>query len=137
MNKFFSLLGLCKRAGKLVAGEVAAEQAVRKKQAYLLILAQDASKNTKKKFTNSAVYYELPLAEIGTKEELGRAIGAEMRSIIAITEKGFAKKLKELADERIERRSVKADFRERRGVVECPKSEFMNWQSSLALPIKT
>ena len=75
MNKFFSLLGLCKRAGKLVAGEVAAEQAVRKKQAYLLILAQDASKNTKKKFTNSAVYYELPLAEVGTKEELGRAIG--------------------------------------------------------------
>ena len=137
MNKFFSLLGLCKRAGKLVAGEVAAEQAVRKKQAFLLILAQDASKNTKKKFTNSAVYYELPLAEIGTKEELGRAIGAEMRSIIAITEKGFAKKLKELADDNIERRSVKADFRERRGVVECPKSEFMNWQSSLALPIKT
>ena len=50
MNKFFSLLGLCKRAGKLVAGEVAAEQAVRKKQAFLLILAQDASKNTKKKY---------------------------------------------------------------------------------------
>ena len=99
MNKFFSLLGLCKRAGKLVAGEVAAEQAV------LLILAQDASKNTKKKFTNSAVYYELPLAEIGTKEELGRAIGAEMRSIIAITEKGFAKKLKELADDNIENRT--------------------------------
>ena len=134
MNKFFSLLGLCKRAGKLVAGEVAAEQAVRKKQAFLLILAQDASKNTKKKFTNSAVYYELPLAEIGTKEELGRAIGAEMRSIIAITEKGFAKKLKAgMSSER----EVKADFRERRGVVECPKSEFMNWQSSLALPIKT
>ena len=105
MNKFFSLLGLCKRAGNLFAGEVAAEQAVRKKQAYLLILAQDASKNTKKKFTNSAVYYELPLAEIGTKEELGRAIGAEMRSIIAITEKGFAKKLKELADDNIENRT--------------------------------
>ena len=103
MNKFFSLLGLCKRAGKLVAGEVAAEQAVRKKQAYLLILAQDASKNTKKKFTNSAVYYDL--AEVGTKEELGRAIGAEMRSIIAITEKGFAKKLKELADDNIENRT--------------------------------
>ena len=98
----------CRQRGAdvtLVAGEVAAEQAVRKKQAYLLILAQDASKNTKKKFTNSAVYYELPLAEIGTKEELGRAIGAEMRSIIAITEKGFAKKLKELADDNIENRT--------------------------------
>lgn len=105
MNKFLSLLGLCKRAGRLAAGEVAAEQAVRKKQAQLLILAQDASKNTKKKFTNSAAYYELPLAEIGTKEELGRAIGADMRSIIAITEEGFAKKLNQLAEDIIENRT--------------------------------
>ena len=77
MRKFLSLLGLCKRAGKLAAGEVAAEQAVRGKQAYFLILSEDASKNTKKKFRNSAAYYELPLAEIGTKEELGRAIGTD------------------------------------------------------------
>ena len=46
MNKFLSLLGLCKRAGKLAAGEVAAEQAVRGKKAFLLILSEDASKNT-------------------------------------------------------------------------------------------
>ena len=105
MNKFLSLLGLCKRAGKLAAGEVAAEQAVRKKQAYLLILAEDASANTKRKFRNSAAYYELPLAEIGNKEELGRAIGADLRSIIAITEEGFAKKLKQLADDIIENRT--------------------------------
>ena len=105
MNKFLSLLGLCKRAGKLAAGEVAAEQAVRGKKAFLLILSEDASKNTKKKFRNSAAYYELPLAEIGTKEELGRAIGVDMRSIIAITEEGFAKKLKQLADDIIENRT--------------------------------
>ena len=105
MRKFLSLLGLCKRAGKLAAGEVAAEQAVRGKQAYFLILSEDASKNTKKKFRNSAAYYELPLAEIGTKEELGRAIGVDMRSIIAITEEGFAKKLKQLADDIIKNRT--------------------------------
>jgi len=105
MNKFLSLLGLCKRAGKLAAGEVAAEQAVRGKQAYLLILSEDASKNTKKKFRNSAAYYELPLAEIGTKDELGRAIGTDMRSIIAVNEEGFAKKLKQLADDIIENRT--------------------------------
>ena len=105
MYKFLSLLGLCKRAGKLVAGEVAAEQAVRGKKAYLLILSEDASKNTKKKFRNSAAYYELPLAEIGAKEELGRAIGTDMRSIIAITEEGFAKKLRQLAEETIENRT--------------------------------
>ena len=137
MNKFFSLLGLCKRAGKLVAGEVAAEQAVRKNRHFCSFSA-GCIEEYKKKFTNSAVYYELPWQK-SNQGRTGRAIGAEMRSIIAITEKGFAKKLKELADDNIENRtrSVKADFRERRGVVECPKSEFMNWQSSLALPIKT
>ena len=100
MHKFFSLLGLCKRANKLAAGEVAAEQAVRSKQTpvSLLILAEDASANTKKKFKNSAAYYEIPLIEIGQKEDLGRAIGADLRSIIAITEEGFAKKLQELAE---------------------------------------
>lgn len=106
MNKFLSLLGLCKRAGKLAAGELAAEQAVRREQAFLLLLAEDASQNTKKKFRNSAAYYKLPLAELGKKEELGRAIGAEMRSIIAITEEGFAKKLKQLAEEEIEKRQI-------------------------------
>ena len=107
MHKFFSLLGLCKRANKLAAGEVAAEQAVRSKQTpvALLILAEDASANTKKKFRNSAAYYELPLAEIGTKEELGRAIGVDMRSIIAIPEEGFAKKLKQLAEDNIEKQN--------------------------------
>ena len=116
MLKFLSLLGLCKRAGKLSAGEVAAEQAVRGKKAFLLIISEDASQNTKKKFRNSAAYYELPLAEIGTKEELGRAIGADMRSVIAITEAGFAKKLKQLADDTIENRTKSSegcDFRER------------------------
>ncbi|MBR4014611.1 MAG: ribosomal L7Ae/L30e/S12e/Gadd45 family protein [Anaerotignum sp.] len=99
MHKFYSLLGLCKRAGKLAAGEVAAEQAVRKKTAYLLILAEDASANTKKKFRNSAAYYHLPLVETGMKDELGKAIGADLRSILAVTEEGFAKKLRELAEE--------------------------------------
>ena len=104
MHKFLSLLGLCKRAGKLSAGEVAAEQAVRKKTACLLILAEDASANTKKKFRNSAAYYHLPLAEIGKKEELGRAIGADTRAILAVTEAGFAKKLHMLAEELLENR---------------------------------
>lgn len=102
MRKFYSLLGLCKRSGNIAAGETAAEQAVRRKNAELLILAGDASANTKKKFRNSAAYYGITLVETGNKEELGRAIGTEQRSIIAVTEKGFAAKLKTLAEENIE-----------------------------------
>ena len=93
MFKFFSLLGLSKRAGMLAAGEAKAENAVRQGEAQLLVLAIDASDNTKKKFHNSALYYGVPIIEIGTKEELGHAIGEEYRAIIAGTETGFAEKL--------------------------------------------
>ena len=54
MRKFYSLLGLCKRANKVAGGEVAAEEAIRGKKACLVIVAGDASANTKKKFHNSA-----------------------------------------------------------------------------------
>ncbi|WP_352400496.1 ribosomal L7Ae/L30e/S12e/Gadd45 family protein [Anaerotignum sp.] len=99
MSKFYSLLGLCKKAGKLVGGEVAVENAIRQKTAVLLILAGDASGNTRKKFNNSAAYYKIPLVEVGDKDSLGGAVGEEIRAILAVTDAGFAKKLKELAEE--------------------------------------
>ena len=91
MNKFFSLLGLCKRAGKLVAGEVAAEQAVRKKQAYLLILAQDASKNTKKKFTNSAVYYELPWQKSEPRKNWAEPLAQKCAPLLRLQKRALQK----------------------------------------------
>ena len=99
MNKFYSLLGLCKKAGKLVGGEELVENTVRQKKACLLILAVDVSNNTKKKFSNASAFHEVPLVEVGTKADLGRAVGAEVRAVIAITESGFAKKLQELSED--------------------------------------
>ena len=52
MNKGLSLLGLAFRSGNLVSGEFAAREAVRKKTAALIIVANDASDNTKKMFEN-------------------------------------------------------------------------------------
>ncbi len=99
MSKFYSLLGLCKKAGKVVGVEVAMENAIRQKTTELLILAGDASGNTKKKFNNSAAYYKISLIEMGDKVSLGSAIGDEFRAILGVTDKGFAKKLMELAEE--------------------------------------
>lgn len=82
----------------MAGGEVAVENAIRKKSAELLILAMDASGNTKKKFYNSAAYYNIPLVEVGEKEDLGRAVGEEIRAIFAVTDAGFSKKLMELAE---------------------------------------
>lgn len=93
MHKFYSHLGLCKRAGKLVGGEVAVENAVRKKTACLIVLAGDASNNTKKKFHNTANYYNIPIIEFGSKETLGKALGDEIRAVCAVTDHGFAQML--------------------------------------------
>ncbi len=93
MNQIYSLLGLCKKAGKIAAGETAAVEAIRRKKAYLVLVAEDASENTKKKFQNSAVYYSVPFVIYGEKMDLGRAVGEELRAVLVVTEEGFAKKL--------------------------------------------
>ena len=46
------LIGLSMKAGKIAGGEFAAEKAVKQGKAYLLVLAEDASANTEKKFRN-------------------------------------------------------------------------------------
>ena len=51
-DKVISLLGLAERAGKIASGEFAAEKAVKTGKARLIIVAEDASDNTKKKFSD-------------------------------------------------------------------------------------
>ena len=54
MNKVLSLLGLAFRSGNLVSGEFATREAVRKKAATLVIVANDASDNTCLLYTSDA-----------------------------------------------------------------------------------
>lgn len=89
-NKVFSMIGLATRAGKLVSGEFSTEKAVKTGTACLVIVAEDASDNTKKLFTDKTAYYNVPLRLYGTKEELGSAMGKEFRASIAVTDSGFA-----------------------------------------------
>ena len=44
-------------------------------------------------------FYQVSLFCYGTKEELGRAIGKEMRATLAVTDEGFAKSLKKMLEE--------------------------------------
>lgn len=79
------------KAGSVVSGEVACESAVKGMKAHLVIVPTDASFNTKKLFSNKTTFYGVPYVEFGTKNELGHAIGKDMRSSIALTDEGFAK----------------------------------------------
>lgn len=93
-NKVESLLGLCARSRNLVSGEFAAEGAVKDGSACLVIIATDASANTKKLFKDKCSFYEVPCFEYGTKASLGHAIGKEIRASIAVLDEGFAKSIK-------------------------------------------
>ena len=75
------------------------EKIVKSGGAYLVIVGTDASDNTKKMFQNMCEFYHVPLAIYGTKEELGHAMGKEMRASLAVTNAGFSKSLSKLLEE--------------------------------------
>lgn len=81
------------KAGKIASGEFAAEKAVKTGKAYLVIVAGEASDNTKKKFRNMCEYYRVPYHEFGGKAELGAAIGKEFRASLAVTDENLASAL--------------------------------------------
>ena len=90
-NKVLSLLGLSKKAGRLVSGEFSTETAVKTGKACLVLVSREASENTKKKFYDMCRYYQVPIYTIGSKEELGRAIGKEYRASLALTDENFSR----------------------------------------------
>ena len=98
-NKILSLLGLATRSRNVMSGEFMTEKAVKSNLAHLVIVGEDASDNTKKMFQNMCNFYHVPIFFYGTKEELGHAMGKELRASLAITDPGFAKSLSKLLNE--------------------------------------
>lgn len=93
MDKLYSFLGLCARARMLVSGETAVLNAIRDGKAYLVILASDASEQTRKRYTDKCTHYDTKTVTFGTMAEIGKAIGKEHRSAVAVTDRGFADEL--------------------------------------------
>ena len=85
------MISLATKAGKTASGEFATEQSVKSFRAELVIVASDASDNTKKKFKNMCEFYEVPFYIYGDKDSLGHAMGKEFRAMLAVNDLGFAK----------------------------------------------
>lgn len=98
-SKIFSLLGLATKSRNVVSGEFMTEKAVKSKDAKLVIVGTDASDNTKKQFRDMCGFYKVDIYIYGTKEELGHAMGKEMRATLAVTDTGFSKSLIKLMNE--------------------------------------
>ena len=88
--KAYGYLGLAARARRAVSGEFQTEAAIKNGSAKVVILAEDASENTKKHFRDMCTFRNIPVVFLGTREELGHNIGREFRSSVAVTDPGLA-----------------------------------------------
>lgn len=99
-NKIIGYLGLATKAGKLVSGEFMTEKSVKEGRAKIVIVAEDASDNTKKMFSNMCEFYHVPMYTMSNKEILGHAIGKQFRASLAVLDDGLTKAIiKQLAIE--------------------------------------
>lgn len=90
-QRILNLIGLATKAGKTVCGGFATEKSVKSGKAYLVIVSEEASENTRTMFANMCTYYQVPICFFGKKDELGRFCGKEMRASLAVQDEGFAK----------------------------------------------
>lgn len=92
-DKALSMLGLAQRAGKVVSGEFSTEKAVKSIKASLVVVAADASDNTKKMFGDMCRYYNVPIYYYSDKETLGHCIGKQFRASLAVIDEGFGRQI--------------------------------------------
>lgn len=97
-KKVLGTLGLAMKSGNVASGEFMTERAVRSGEAKLVIVAEDASDNTKKKFRDSCHYYHVPFVEFGEKDVLGNAVGKEFRASLAVLDQGLASSISKNLD---------------------------------------
>ena len=93
--KFLSLLGMCRRAGKLSCGHDAAVGSLRSKSARLCLLSSDASERLRKEIEREATFEgrEIPVRELlSDMNEIGRATGLKS-AVVTVNDEGFAKSM--------------------------------------------
>lgn len=89
-EKLYNLLGLAQRAGRLASGDFAVTKAVQGKKAHLMLVAEDASEETKAGYRQMAKQAKIELFYLGSREQLGHCIGKDFRAVIAVLDAGFA-----------------------------------------------
>lgn len=94
-EKLKRILGLARRAGKCALGAGAVETAIKHSKICFVILAENSGESTKTKIINLCKKHERKYVFCKDKYELGEAVGLVEKSVIAVTDGGFAKGVSE------------------------------------------
>ncbi len=95
-KKVCGLLGLATKAGKIVFGSEACKSAIEKKKIKLVIIAEDASENTKSNYKRICEKENVPIYEALTIEEISNAIGKNNKAIIGISDINFSNEISKI-----------------------------------------
>lgn len=90
--------GLASKAGKIVCGADAVEEAITKKKIFVVIIAEDASLKTKEKFLKIAKEKNIQSFVFGDIEQNSKVIGKKNKAVIAIKDKNFSEAICQIID---------------------------------------
>lgn len=95
-----NLFGLMMRARKIDVGSAKIIEGIKKKKYPLVVLAEDASDLTVEQFEKQAVKTKTEIIRCGRKDSLADAIGKATTVAIGIVDRGFAKKIQQLLQDK-------------------------------------
>lgn len=92
-DRILSLLGICRRAGRLTIGAQPTVDSVNAHKAKLVIFANDFSQRSAKPVIEAAHSHNIKIITINRcKEELSIALG-KLCGVVSVEDEGFAEKL--------------------------------------------
>ena len=84
------MLGLAMRAGAVARGTDATRRAIQDGSASLVLMARDASEVQREKVLRLLRHRDTPRAVVGSRAELGAAVGTVPLSAVAVTAESLA-----------------------------------------------
>lgn len=84
-------LGLAQKAGQAVSGDFAVQEALRKGKVKLLVIAKDASDNSRKRLINFCGEHGITRVDALDRMRLGWALGKGPRTAVAIMDNNFVR----------------------------------------------
>lgn len=105
-QQLLQLLGLARRAGKIVSGEAFVLAQLKSHKIKLIFLASDTAKKTATKIKTKCCFYQVEVVDLFDRQQLSAATNLA-RSVIGITDEGFAKKILQLSKKLVETTSDK------------------------------
>ena len=87
------LVGLARRAGFAVVGTRAVRDAARRSEISVVVVAEDATANARKRMHGLLVEPDIEVVACGTRSDLGRAVGRQEAVVVGIRDSGIGRRI--------------------------------------------